>query len=203
MKLPQRPMIISDASDNILTGTTGDATAALEIFLEIDSREKVFLPMLDPDSVRLAVQAGLGREIELEVSGKLNRIFSKPVKVRGRVSRINQGKAVVEGPVYQGVEFDVGRNVVLESNSINILLTERRFPGHDPALFKTGGLNPKEAKLVVVKSVNHAKANFAPLSKGYFVADSPGLSTLDPCNMPNRKITRPMFPLDPQAELGF
>ena len=189
-------MIISDASDNNLTGTTGDATAALEIFLEIDSREKVFPPMLDPDSVR---QAGLGREIELEVSGKLNRIFSKPLKVRGRDSRINQGKAVVEGPVYQGVEF----NVVLESNSINILLTERRFPGHDLALFKTGGLNPKEAKLVVVKSVNHAKANFAPLSKGYFVADSPGLSTLDPCNMPYRKIPRPMFPLDPQAELGF
>jgi microcystin degradation protein MlrC len=103
----------------------------------------------------------------------------------------------------QGAEFDVGRIVVLEVNNINILLTERVYPGHDPGLYRAGGLNPEEAKIVVVKSVNHAKANYAAIAKDYIIADAPGLSTMNLNTLPYAKAPRPIFPLDKQVELGF
>jgi microcystin degradation protein MlrC len=203
LKCPDGPVVLSDASDNILAGTTGDATALLKMFMEQDIKDKVFLPVRDPDAVARAIEAGLGQEVSLEIGGKLDTVFSRPVRVRGIVKNISERKVVVEGPVMQGAEFDVGRIVVLEVNNINILLTERVYPGHDPGLYRAGGLNPEEAKIVVVKSVNHAKANYAAIAKDYIIADAPGLSTMNLNTLPYAKAPRPIFPLDKQVELGF
>lgn len=62
--------------------------------LEQQVSSLAFVPMVDPDALDAAIAAGVGAEITVDLGGKLDHIFSQPVRVTGRVAAVSQGFVV-------------------------------------------------------------------------------------------------------------
>jgi microcystin degradation protein MlrC len=186
-----RPILLNEPADNVGAGATGDSTYVLGTLLRMRVAEPTLLPIVDPEAVAVAIQVGVGRETDFLVGGKLNRRFSRPVKVRARVRTISDGRYRYRGPVYHGVETSMGRTVVLEvGGALFIQLTELPVYTIDPEHYRCVGLFPERAKFVVVKSQGSFKASYEPLAKRVFYLDTPDISGSNILRLPFTKIDR-------------
>jgi microcystin degradation protein MlrC len=66
----------------------------------------------------------------------------------------------------------------------------------EPAVYQHIGLDPNNAKIVVVKTPVGFKNSYKNIAKEAFVVDCPGLSTPHLNSLGFNKISRPIFPLD-------
>jgi microcystin degradation protein MlrC len=196
-------VVLVDGSDATVGGAPGDSTIVLQALLAMEVPQPIYLPILDPGAVQKAVETGCGNPVALEVGGKRDNIFSKPVTVEGKVTQLTEGRAEIEGPVMKGVTIDMGRTAVIEVGNIHIVLTERNYPGHDPSLYRAAGLDPEKAKVLVAKSAAHYRSNFAHITTQSVLADTPGLCTSNFAKLPYKKVPRPLFPLEKDFEFTF
>lgn len=196
------PVVLSDTADATNGGATGDSTAILEALLDIDLPGPALLTVVDPEAVEQASRAGVGAELDLALGGKLAPAFYRPVQVHARVERVGDGRWTVKGPMTQGLKVDMGRTVVLRlgrQGRIAAVVSERSGPGHDPEVYRFVGLEPTEAKLVVVKSPMGFRAAYGPLARAILLVDTPGPCSPNLQRLPYRRIPRPLFPFDPEV----
>ena len=102
-----------------------------------------------------------------------------------------------------GIETSMGRAAVLESGSLTILAAERAAMTVDPELFRSHGVESRRMKIVVVKSPNGFREAYESFAKAVFLVDTPGASSAKLTSLPFRRLTRPMYPFDPDIELSF
>lgn len=188
---PDQPVVLNEPADNVGAGATGDSTYILEALLTLNVAVPTILTIVDPEAVDVAVRAGVGSAIEMPIGGKLNRRFSQPVKVRGTIRTIFDGRYRYAGPVYHGVETSMGRTVVLEVNRcIFIELTELPVYTIDPEHYRCVGLMPERMKFIVLKSQGSFKASYEGLAKRVLYLDTPGISGSNIRRLPFTKIDR-------------
>jgi len=91
----------------------------------------------------------------------------------------------------------MGRTVVLNINK-NIYLLVTEFPSYtiDPEQYRSVGLEPRDMKIVVVKSPNLFRASYQSIAKEIIMLDTPGISWAKLTSMPLKNIKRPMYPFD-------
>jgi microcystin degradation protein MlrC len=196
------PVIITDSADTVGGGAGGDTTtllsALLEMRHEVDGLILISLP--DPQAVRAAKAAGPGGTVSVEVGGKRDTRFSRPVPVTGQVL------CVTEGPIHDDGHFgstpmvEVGAIVCLGVDNVRLVLTERVIVGPQPSLYRKVGINPFGAKLVALKTGVGFKATYGQVAKAVIRADCPGSVSYNFRHFNFEHIPRPMFPLDPDAE---
>jgi microcystin degradation protein MlrC len=192
------PIVLVDGADNINGGAPGDSTWALKALLKAPLDRPAFLPIVDPEAVEQAIAAGIGNEVTLEVGGKRDYIYSEPVPVTGRVTRISDGRFEISGHI--GGAMNMGRTVLLEIGEIKLVLSQRIGPGHDPAVYSHLGLDPTAAQMVVVKCTAGFWAGYGLIMKDHIILDCPGLTANDLTILEWHKAPRPMYPLDDLRE---
>jgi microcystin degradation protein MlrC len=186
-----QPIVLNEPSDNVGAGATGDSTYVLEALLRQRVEAPTYLPIVDPEAVAAAAQAGVGSEITLPIGGKLNQRFSRPVTVQGRVRTLFDGRYRYAGPMFHGVETSMGRTAVLEvDRNIFLELTELPVWTIDPEHYRCVGLMPERAKFLVVKSQGSFKAAYDGLAKEVFYLDTPGISGSNLRALPFERIDR-------------
>lgn len=191
-------VVLSDTGDSVFGGATGDSTCLLREMLKQRITCTALLPMVDPEVVEDAVSAGTGSEITVRVGGKLDRVFSKPVEVTGRIADIAEGW--LEARVVGTLSFDMGRTVLLEVGSIKMVISENRgIGGNHPIVYRRFGVEPAEAKLVVLKTASNFQY-YRSMTSQVLRVDTPGLTTshLDQLNWV--RLPRPIYPLDELPE---
>lgn len=188
------PVVICDASDSVLSGAPGDSTRLLQEMLDQRIECVALLPIVDPDVVAEAIRAGVGRELTVSLGGKRDTIFSRPLQVTGQVAGIaTDGLSFPLGPWGQA---SMGRTVLLQIGSIKLVVSEQAgIGGTDPEIYRSFGVEPAEAQIVVVKTYYHYQP-FRALMKDTFMIDYPGLSTWDLRLFPWERAPRPLYPLD-------
>jgi microcystin degradation protein MlrC len=136
------------------------------------------------------------------VGGKLNKRFSRPVQVDGRVRTISDGRYRYTGPTYHGVATSMGRTVVLEINkAIFVELTELPVFTLDPEHYRCVGLQPERMKFVVVKSASAFRASYDSISRHIYFLDTPGISSSNIRQLPfTRPDIRRLYPFDEARE---
>lgn len=195
---PEGPIILADGADNMNSGAPGDSTCLLRELLSQNIEGTAILPIVDPEAVNQAHTAGLGNEVTLSLGGKFDHIFSQPVSVTGRVIRFSDGKILSTG--HLPVEFNMGKTVLFEVGNIQIVISEYYGPSHEPSVYTHIGLNPKDAKIVVVKTPVGFRISYQDIMKDFIVVDCPGLSTPHIKALDFSKVPRPIFPLDDLLE---
>jgi microcystin degradation protein MlrC len=116
------------------------------------------------------------------------------------VKSISDGRWIARARGYNtGIITDMGPSVVLEVGRVSILVAARSAMTVDPSLFQSHGIDPAHCKIVVVKSPNGFRAAYEPIAKGIFLVDTPGVSTANFSRLPFQRITRPIYPLDPDT----
>jgi microcystin degradation protein MlrC len=63
-------------------------------------------------------------------------------------------------------------------------------------MYRSVGLEPTEADIVLVKSANQFRAEYEKLSNQIYILDTPGASTANLKSLRFTKIPRPMYPFD-------
>ena len=120
-----------------------------------------------------------------------------PWRITGRVKIISDGEFRYKGRAYTGRLVKMGKCVVLTTGKISLLIAERSGPTTDPELYRSHGIEPKDMKLVLVKSPLGARLEYEPISKVFISVTSPGCCSPDLRTLPFERMPHPIFPFDP------
>ncbi len=187
-------IILSDTGDSVYGGAPGDSTCLLKAMLEQNISSIAFVPMVDPEALHAAIEAGVGAKITVNLGGKVDCVFSKPVRVTATVAAVSDGFTVDLRD--RGV-CDLRKTALLDVGSIRIaLLDHRSFAINHPVLYQHLGLDIADAKMVVVKTASNFQF-FSRWRSGLIRVDSPGTTQSDLTAFDWKRIPRPTYPLDP------
>src|SRR5262245_55042438 len=190
------PFVLSESADSTGSGSPGDSTHVLERLLALGVRERCLVTVVDASAVSQAIAAGVGADVATAVGGTLDPRYNRPVAITGRVRILSDGRFISSDKKSAGVEFHMGRAAVIEVGRIAILVTERPAFTFDPALYRSVGLEPRDVKIVVVKSPLQFRDGFGSFARACWVVDTPGPSTarVERLTWPHR--SRPLFPFE-------
>ena len=176
---------------------SGDSTVLLKALLEQDMTGIAFMPMVDPEALQAAITAGVGATIDIKLGGKVDCLFSKPVRVTASVSAVSHGFTV---DLHDRGVCDLRKTALLSVGSIRIaLLDHRSFAINHPVLYQHLGLDIADAKMVVVKTASNFQF-FTHWRSGLIRVDSPGTTQSDLTAFDWKRIPRPTYPLDPLTD---
>jgi microcystin degradation protein MlrC len=169
--------------------------------LRQDLRDVAIAPIRDPAAVAAMIDAGVGQHVKLALGGHTDMpsigLRAAPLRIEGRVSAVTDGEFVVTGPMYTGVRMRLGRTAVLDANGAQIVVTERPHEPFDLGVFTHAGIDPRRKRYLVLKSRIHYRAGFKPIASHIVECMGAGVTSADLSVYPYRKLTRPIYPLDP------
>jgi microcystin degradation protein MlrC len=94
----------------------------------------------------------------------------------------------------------MGRTVVFETGPVTLLISERRgIAGNAPDVYRAFGIEPRDYKIAVLKTASNFQF-FAPIASAIIRVDTRGPGQSDVFTLPWKRLSRPIYPLDPVAD---
>ncbi|TAD87417.1 MAG: M81 family peptidase [Alphaproteobacteria bacterium] len=196
-----QPLVIADYADNPGGGAYMDATALLAAMIAADLQEAALHAILDPAAVQAGLAAGPGADVTLQLGGHTDpRFGGGPLTVTGRVIALTDGSFVARGPMGGGARYSHGPSMTLRIGGIDVVVVSHPTQTKEVEQFITMGIDPRAAKTLAVKSMQHFRAAFEPIARAVVVVDSGAL-----CSPIKRAsdFTRTRQPLYPFAAATF
>lgn len=192
------PVVFSDSADSIGSGAAGDATGVLRALLAHRNAlpGAALATVVDPVAAAQAAAAGVGAHVELMVGGRLDTEHNTPVCLQGRVINVFDGRFRLSGPSYAGLEMNMGQTAVVQAGAVSVVMTSLPTWTHHPDFYRSVGLEPREALIVITKSNILFKASYRDIARRIIWVLAPGLSSPDVAHLPFTRVTRPLYPLD-------
>jgi microcystin degradation protein MlrC len=183
-----KPVLICDPQDNPGGGGSGDTTGMLAALVKAGAEATVVGPMFDPAAAAAAHEAGLGSEIALALGGKTRFPGVAPFEGRFTVAGLGDGAMTTTGPAIGGRKVDLGPMAALRIGGVTVLVVSKRVQANTQAFFRHVGIEPKEQKILGLKSAVHFRADFEPLAETVLVIKAPGGCPADPTDLPYRRL---------------
>ena len=168
--------------------------------LEADLTNAAFATICDPQSVAAADKAGTGNPVRLSLGGVHAPELTPPLDIEAEVARITDGNYKCDGPMWKGVAFSMGKTAVLRCAGVDILVSSVPVAVMDLQVFLSTGIDPASKTTIGLKSRNHFKAAYGPISRGTLLVDAGGIASMKLASLPYRNIPRPIWPLDEKFE---
>ena len=198
--LTQGPIVLADHGDNSGAGGPHDNMAVLAEILTQGLKDVAVAPIADPLAVDILYKAGEGAIVSLAVGGKTATpsigLDAKPLELNGRVKLLKHIKFEIEGPMMTGFQVDLGRCVVFEVDSVEIIISEHRTEPADLGFFTCAGIDPLTKRYLLLKSRQHFRAGFEAIAKHILLVAGPGVCSSDYSVFPFKHLKRPIYPLD-------
>lgn len=192
---------VVDIADNPATGGPGDGPELVRFLVEKGARNCAFCSIADPEVVSKAIQAGVGARISVPLGGKTDTLHGQPYFLReAYVKTIADGKFINRGPMRTGVAEDIGRTVLLQCGGVQALVAEKRITPIDLEMFRMVGVEPTRMSIIGLKGKGHFRASFEPISRKIILAEGPGITGSELGRLQFKRVRRPIFPLDRQAD---
>ncbi|HRQ50266.1 MAG TPA: MlrC C-terminal domain-containing protein [Agriterribacter sp.] len=185
----KKPFFISDSGDNPTAGGAGDVTWSLQQILNRKEFKAANGPVLiyasipGPDLIQKALKADVGGKVAGWVGAEVDNRYAPPLLIDGTVRAIHQG------------DPNAGVEVVVQTGSVLVIVTQKRKPYHKEADFTRLGLEPRKADMVVVK-IGCLEPELYNMQADWLLTLTPGGVDQDLARLPYKRIQRPMFPLD-------
>jgi microcystin degradation protein MlrC len=195
-----RPVVLLDHADNVGSGGTADVMDVVAEVLRQDLPDVAMAALHDPAAVAAMQEAGLGAEVALDLGGKtampsIGRA-AQPMRVRGRVAHLGDGRWRITGPMYTGLMADTGPTAVLDLGRMKIVVASIHHEPFDLGIFEANGIDPRSQRYLLLKSRIHYRAGFGDLASETFTCDGAGVTTSDNARLAFRNVRRPIYPLD-------
>ncbi len=189
------PVVLGDLADSGGAGTPGDGTAILAELLKQKAQRAVVGNIADPAAVKLAIQAGVGKQVTLTVGARIDQFHGDPVEISGRVRTIQDGVFSASTRFNAGT-YHRGPTVLIDCAGTEVILTSRPVLVFEPNHFRSLGIDPADRKIIVCKAEMQHRAGFEGVARKFIDVDTPGRATQVLSRLPYSKIRRPVFPLD-------
>jgi microcystin degradation protein MlrC len=191
-----KPLLISDYTDNPGGGGYGDATALLAAMVEAALPDVAFHAICDPEAVQAGLRAGLG-PTTLTLGGKTDpALGGGPLTLTGEIITITNGRFIAYGPMGGGVPRDYGPSLVFRVGLIDVVLITNNGQANDLGQFTSLGIDPARYRTVAVKSMHHFRAAFEPIARRVVEVDTGALCSERYSTELFRRVRRPVHPLD-------
>jgi microcystin degradation protein MlrC len=198
--LGEGPIVLADHGDNTASGGTQDVMSVIAEAMRQGLDDVVAGPICDPESVGRIIAAGTAASVTLSLGGKIDmpqiNLMGQPLTVTGKVTRITEGEFVVTGPMATGTRVRMGRTAVLDTGSMQIVISERRSEPSDLGVFTHCGIDPRRKRYVLIKSRQHFRAGFEPIARHIVMCDGDGCTSSDLTLFTYRNRPRPLYPFD-------
>jgi microcystin degradation protein MlrC len=187
------PVVIADVSDNSGGGAPNDSTFVLRALIERGVTSAAIGCFWDPGAVALCEEVGVGGRLDLRLGGKIGPSSGKPLDLQVTVLGLIESLVDTMGDG----RFGLGRAaaVRIDGTEIDIVLITARCQTFTPKVFTEFGIDPMAKEILQVKSMNHFRGGFAPISRGIVYAATPGAIDVDYTRLAYTKVTRPVWPL--------
>jgi microcystin degradation protein MlrC len=197
------PVVLADVSDNAGGGAASDSTFILRAMLERGIENAAVASIWDPIAVSVAIEAGVGAELDMRIGGKMGPMSGDPLDLHVTVTATqpDHKQAFVWGDTK--ASWRLGDTVAVRTQGIDIVLNSVRTQVVSPEVFSTMGIDPQRRRLLVVKSAQHFHAGFAPIASEVLYVAAPGSVSPDLSQFPFKRIDRDIWPFveDPWARL--
>ena len=192
----RHPYVLADSADAPSSGAPGDSTIVLRALLDARPVRECYVNIVDPEAVASMVSAGVGQEITLSVGACFGSHLYDPVEATGRITLICDGDFLQKGPGFHGEILHRGLTGVLRIGCVQLVVMEKAVRQWDPELYRSAGLEPRDAQIVVVKSPAGFRAAYEPFAAEIQILDAAGVCSPKLRNLPFQKVSRPLYPLD-------
>ena len=191
------PMIIADYADNPGAGGYGDSTELLRALLDMGVSNACFGPMVDGAAVQVLQTAVVGEHIQISLGGRTDPDFGGgPLAVSAELVSLSDGHFTGDGPMIHGLHGSFGPSAVILVGGIEVLVVSIPRQILDLQQFRAFGIDPQNKHVVALKSMQHFRAAYEPISGQIIICDSGALCTPRYDRLPYRNVPRPIFPLD-------
>ena len=184
-----KPFIISDMGDNPTAGGAGDVTWTLKRLLQRDEFKNengpslIYASIPGPKLIENTKNLKVGDYVEGFVGAEVDNRFSPPILLKGIIKSKKVG------------DINAKTEVVVQSGSIKVIVTEKRKPYHYIKDFTDLNLDPKSIDILMVK-IGYLVPQLYDINKGWIMALTPGGVDQDLFRLDYKRIERPMFPVD-------
>ncbi len=182
-----KPVILADVQDNPGGGSSSDTVWILDALVRHHARDAAIGLLYDPESAAAAHAAGEGAQITLDLGGK-RLPGHKPFHGTFHVEKLFQGNFELTGPYGRGLTGNLGKMAQLRVEGARIVVVSGRTQANDQAYFRIVGIEPREMKILVLKSTNHYRADFQPIASEIINVEAPGAIVEDPAKTPYQHI---------------
>ncbi|CAN7608460.1 M81 family metallopeptidase [Rhizobium leguminosarum] len=180
---PTAPVVLAESGDNPTGGGVGDRADVLAELIARGATGVVFAGIADKAATEACYAAGIGAELELSVGASLDTKGSKPVIARFTVKFLHETGDAAD------------RQAVVSTGGIDLVLSAKRRPYHNIVDFTRLGLDPHQAKIIVVKS-GYLSPELAPIANPNLMALSTGVVDQFVERQPRLRKQRPTYPFD-------
>jgi len=203
-ELCEYPVLLLDHEDNCGSGGTQDVMKVIREIIDQGLDGVAVAAVYDPEAVKKMQRAGAGAEMTILLGGKTPisslAIENKPLELKGRVRVLTDGRWTVHGPMYTGVEVDMGPTAVFDTGAVKIVVVSLHHEPWDTGVFTSVGIQPEHEKFLVLKSRIHYRAGFRSIGKHTVHCDGEGVTTSRNELLNYQYLRRPIYPLDNDVE---
>ncbi len=195
-----KPMVLADVSDNAGGGAASDSTFILRALLDRKVKDAAVGMIWDPGAVKLAFEVGEGAELDIRLGGKLGPQSGPPVDARARVLKVERNVSIEFGGERKSVG-SIGDAAALEIEGVTVIVNSKRTQCLSRDCFTKLGVDPSTKKVVVVKSMQHFHAAYAPIASEVVYVAAPGALVPDWSLLPYTKADKTQWPFvaDPHS----
>ncbi len=198
LRAPEGLVALIDVGDNIGGGTPGDGTVLFAELLRFRARGAV-VTLADPAAVAAAGAAGVGGPFAAAIGARADPRYGDPVWLRGAVRWLGDGRFRYRCGYMTGKLVLPGRTAVVESDGVEVVLTEHKVPTWDPEQLRVVGIEPRARRIAVLKAAVAWRAGYGDLVSAVVEADTPGACATSFARLEFRNAPRPIHPLDAEA----
>lgn len=204
--LAQRPwqegrrVAVLDPADNPLSGGMADTPGLLDAALRHDLPVGSVLAFFhDPGLVARLHDQGEGARLEIDLGGRHDTRFGKPVRCEVEVVRLTEGRFINSGPMERGMTVELGPTAVVRTGPLSIIVTSVCQAPNDPQYFLLHGIDPEAIPLLLAKAKNHFRAALGDGFDEVVQVDVPGPAMADTSALPFQRVPRQHFELGGQT----
>lgn len=180
------PLLLADIQDNPGGGGAADNVEILEALVERDVEGAAIGMICDPAAADRAHAAGVGARISLALGGR-SMPGQRAFAAEFIVTALNDTPIDLTGP-FAGVPANVGRSAVLRIGGVQVVVLSRVTQCLDRAYFRAHGIDPESQRVLVVKSANHYRADFAAIVGRVVNVATHSACVADATKLPYRKL---------------
>lgn len=190
------PYVFADVADNPGAGASCDGTHMLRRLIERKVKNVAVAVICDPEVVEQAEKAGVGEIIHVNLGGKMcPEISGDPIECDAYVKAITDGK-FYNRDYLKGVLTLLGKTAVLDIDGISVIVSSIRTQPWDLEVYRSNGIVPQDAKILMVKSTIHFRASYSTIAHKILDVELPGLAPQSPEMLTYKNSRRPIYPLD-------
>ncbi len=193
---PTKPVGLLEMGDNVGGGSPGDGTWIAHGWLQFGNGPCLAV-LADPEAVRLAVAAGIGARLQMNVGGRIDpRRHGPPLRDHWTVINITDGRFSESEPRHGGYsKFNQGTTAVLQGDSgLTVVATTLRVAPLSLQQILSQNLRPADFSAIILKGVHAPVAAYAPACSQLIRINTTGVTTADLTELLFQQRRRPLFP---------